>query len=262
MTRWTLLAGWGLCGAIFAGCGTLDYADPNPGDPFVFPGTSPSAPALAVHQPSYTYSPEASPPPQVNPALRVNPAVGDPPDNGGLVTREDLNALVQDNGNTASGALRAGDNITINFTDLPPPGWAEMKQRIREDGTITLPFNIELQAAGKTPGELERDIRNAYVPRYFVRFTATVKPEQRSYYVDGEVRKPDAYIYIGQPTVARAIATAGGFTDFAARNKVEVRRANGEKIRVNYDKLLKDPSRDIPIYPNDQIIVPRKGILF
>jgi protein involved in polysaccharide export with SLBB domain len=58
--------------------------------------------------------------------------------------------------------------------------------------------------------------------------------------------------------VLRAVATAGGFTDFANRKKIELRRHNGEIIKVNYKDAIKDPRKDPLVYPNDQIIVGKR----
>jgi protein involved in polysaccharide export with SLBB domain len=60
-------------------------------------------------------------------------------------------------------------------------------------------------------------------------------------------------------TVLKAIQTAGGFTEFAKRTKVQVTRANGHKEKpVNYDKAVKNPKLDLPIYPGDQIFVDKR----
>jgi protein involved in polysaccharide export with SLBB domain len=58
----------------------------------------------------------------------------------------------------------------------------------------------------------------------------------------------------------RAIATAGGFTQIAARSKVKVTRMNGEKkeiIPVDVKAREKDKiAKPFPILPDDTITVP------
>jgi protein involved in polysaccharide export with SLBB domain len=58
----------------------------------------------------------------------------------------------------------------------------------------------------------------------------------------------------------RAIATAGGFTQIAARSKVTVTRMNGEKkeiIPVDVKAREKDKNaKPFPILPDDTITVP------
>jgi protein involved in polysaccharide export with SLBB domain len=54
-------------------------------------------------------------------------------------------------------------------------------------------------------------------PKFSRRLTVTVKTENRVFYVYGDVRAPGRLMYAGEITVLRAIASSGGFTDFAAR---------------------------------------------
>ena len=112
----------------------------------------------------------------------------------------------------------------VNFTDVPPPGLLEIKTRIPADGMITLHYNVRVKALGKTIDELQRDIRAAYVPSLYVNLTANVKTDERAYFVGGEVRTPNRMVYQASMTVLRAIDTAGGFTDFANKKKIELRR--------------------------------------
>jgi len=158
--------------------------------------------------------------------------------------------------------LGVGDFITVSFTDVPAivaAQFRDQKVRIPDDGMITLPYNVRVQAAGRKIPELEAAIRTNYVPGYFQNFTAIVKPEERFYYVGGEVRNPGPRPYIGNMTVLRAIDTAQGFTDFARKTSIEVRREDGRTELVNWKKARKNPKLDLPVYPNDHIIVP-KGI--
>jgi protein involved in polysaccharide export with SLBB domain len=161
--------------------------------------------------------------------------------------------------NAVSPVLRADDLITIDWFDTPNP-IPQYKQRIRSDGKLVLPLNVTVQAAGRTTGQLQDDIRGAYVPVYYHHLTVSVKTEERVYFVDGEVKIPTRQLYQDGLTVLRAIATAGGFTDFANRNKIELRRENGQIIKVKWKEAMKNPKLDPPVYPNDQIIVHKRWI--
>jgi polysaccharide export outer membrane protein len=90
----------------------------------------------------------------------------------------------------------------------------------------------------------------------FKKVTVVVKAGDRFYTVDGEVKGPDRKLYIGDTTVIRAIASAGGFTDFANRRKVKIIRASGQTEIIDCKKA-EDPKHDRRICPGDVIIVPR-----
>ena len=151
--------------------------------------------------------------------------------------------------------LRVGDLVMINFSDVErPPGKVEVN--IPDSGVITLPYNVKIKADGKTTTELENEIRSKYVPALYIALTVTVRTDMRVYYVDGEVKNMrGALPYVGEVTVLRAIANAGGFSDFANKKNIELRRLNGQRFVINYYKALKDPTLDLPVYPNDHIIV-------
>lgn len=71
--------------------------------------------------------------------------------------------------------------------------------------------------------------------------------------------QPSRHPYLGEMTLLKAIASAGDFTDFANKKKVEITRANGQKLRVNCVKAQANPDKfDVPIYPEDAIFVPRR----
>lgn len=158
--------------------------------------------------------------------------------------------------------IQPGNVVTVTFSDLPqgsqPPPFTQI---VRDDGTITLIYNQPFHAAGKRVGELEQEIRNFYVPAYFRNLTVTaiISFENRFYYVEGEVRQPNKVPYVAGTTVSKAIATAGGFTDFANKRKVKLIRADGRGSQtINFNKVLDHPELDPQVYPNDRIHVPRR----
>jgi len=154
--------------------------------------------------------------------------------------------------------FHVGETVNIIFSGLPdatefPPH----EEAIKEDGNINLPLIGSVQALGKTAGELQKEIQDLYVPKYYVRLTVTVKPGDLLYYVKGEVKTPGRQLYVGETSVTKAITSAGDFTDFAS-HKVTLIRANGDRLKVNVDKALEDPTLDAKVYPGDQVYVPRR----
>ena len=154
-------------------------------------------------------------------------------------------------------SLEPGNQITITFSGLstiPIP----YSCRIREDGTISPPYLKEpIIAAGKTIGELERELEKEYVPAIYKTINVTIRTADRFFYVGGEVRQPSRQIFIGRITVTQAIQAAGDFTDFADQREVRVIRATGKVDIIDCKAALDDPTRDLPVYPGDNIVVGR-----
>ena len=155
-------------------------------------------------------------------------------------------------------SLEPGNQITITFSGLstiPVPYIC----RIREDGTISPPYlKNPVTAAGKTIGELESELEQAYVPDIYKTINVTSKTAERFFYVGGEVRQPSRQIFIGRITVTQAIQSAGDFTDFADQRSVRVIRASGEVDIVDCKAALDDPTKDLTVYPGDNIVVERR----
>jgi len=152
--------------------------------------------------------------------------------------------------------LQVSEKLTIEFTDVSTPPMP-ITQNIHDDGTISLPFNESVMAAGKTKSQISDAVHKALVPKYFKRLTVIIKTEDRHFYVGGEVRTPGRVLYAGEVTVTKAIQAAGDFTDFASRKNVELTRLNGERIIVNCKKALEDAKFDLPVYPGDKIRIRR-----
>jgi polysaccharide export outer membrane protein len=158
--------------------------------------------------------------------------------------------------------IRVGDTLRVNFSDLPIILQGPTEERVRDDGTITLLENQTFTAAGKTRGQLEKEIHERYVPSYYKKMTVSVLPktDTQFYFVDGEVRLPNRQVYLSRTTVLKAIASAGGFTDFANKGKVTLTRVDGRSVVVNCKKAQKDPRLDLEIFPGDKVWVPRRII--
>lgn len=233
----------GRCGAVWAlvlagvwlsGCGTSDHFAALP------PGLAASSGAGTAHAPD-----PAAPAPTSVAASAVRPAAG------GVMTNSSA---------PQAEVFRAGDSLTIVYADLPQPTPA-FQGKIKEDGTITLLLNQKFMAAGKTAGQLEDEIRETYVPKIFKYLTVTVTPDvnTRWFYVDGEVGSHGSrQIYTSRTTVLQAIASAGGFTDFAKKTKVKLTRVDGRVYIINCTKARDNPALDLEIYPGDKVYVPRK----
>jgi polysaccharide export outer membrane protein len=86
--------------------------------------------------------------------------------------------------------------------------------------------------------------------------------EKEVFYIRGEVNKPGSYYLENDMTVLKAASVAGGLTQFANRKSVDLLRGGkgGMQQRVKVDlKAIEDGKKgDIPLLPNDVIIVSRR----
>ena len=73
----------------------------------------------------------------------------------------------------------------------------------------------------------------------------------KTYYVSGEVNKPDSYKYEPDLTVIMAITMAGGFSKIAAKEKVRIIR-----IVDSQKQIFERVNMDTRVLPDDVIVVP------
>jgi polysaccharide biosynthesis/export protein len=86
--------------------------------------------------------------------------------------------------------------------------------------------------------------------------------ERAVFYIRGEVNRPSAFVLERGMTVMRAIAVAGGLTQYANRKEVQLVRSGTEgaleSITVNLKAIEDGKVADQPLRPDDVIIVPRR----
>ena len=137
--------------------------------------------------------------------------------------------------------------------------------QIRPDGKITLPLVGDLPAAGRTSNEL-REAITASLREYnespnlgdmvTVIVLETVPP---TVYVMGEVNNPGPQPLTGQVSVLQALATAGGFKDFAKTRDIRIQRkgpAGLTTLYFDYKDAVNGRGKVIYLQPGDTIIVP------
>jgi polysaccharide export outer membrane protein len=135
---------------------------------------------------------------------------------------------------------------------------------VRSDGKISLPLLGEVQAAGRTPLQLEQDIATK-LKDYITAPEVTVIVEQinsQKFNILGQVAKPGSYPLSAATTVLDAIAAAGGFKDFAKQKAIYILRKNatgGEtRIAFNYKDVIKgkNAEQNIKLEAGDTIVAP------
>ncbi len=115
---------------------------------------------------------------------------------------------------------------------------------VRPDGKISLPLAGELEAAGKTPAELQAGLTKLLAPYIHDTSVAVLVREINGarVYVLGEVTRPGAFPLRGPMSVVQAIALAGGRTEFGGDQVVWLRqKPDGatDRVTLSFGELVK-----------------------
>ena len=160
-----------------------------------------------------------------------------------------------------------GDSVNIFVWRNP-----EVSQSVvvRPDGMITTPLVEDLQASGKTPTQLARDIEeelSTYIrqPIVTVLVAGGVGPYSEQIRVMGEAANPQALTYREKMTLLDVMIQVGGITELAAGNQASiVRVVDGEQqqYRVRIDDLLRegDINANVDMLPGDILIIPESWL--
>ena len=156
-----------------------------------------------------------------------------------------------------------GDSVQIFVWDHPD---LSLGVQVRPDGEISSPLVEDLQAAGKTPTELARDIervlseyvRSPVVTVIMQGFQGEVEQQVR---VVGQAAQPQAIQYREGMTVLDVMIEVGGLAEFAAGNRAKlVRKIDGRSIdiRVRLNDLLNNGKleENVRMLPGDVLIIP------
>jgi len=141
---------------------------------------------------------------------------------------------------------------------------------VRPDGKITVPLIGDVVAGGKTPEEVASEVKDklqAYVrdPQVAVILTELRSHEYLSRVrVTGAVRTPVSLPYRQGMTVLDAVLAAGGTTEFAAPDRTELYRKDGDTTQsyaVQLGNILQqgELKTNYPVQPGDVITVPQRS---
>jgi polysaccharide export outer membrane protein len=134
---------------------------------------------------------------------------------------------------------------------------------VRLDGMITVALVGDVKAAGKTTDQIATEVRTRLRPFLEMpQVTVTVSQAVSArFYVIGEVTTSGAFPLTGRITVLQALALAGGFREFAKRERIVVIREKGGERRAipfNFRDLEAgiNLEQNIVVEAGDTLIVP------
>ncbi|MBE9640443.1 polysaccharide biosynthesis/export family protein [Salipiger mangrovisoli] len=168
--------------------------------------------------------------------------------------------------------IRPGDLLRIEVVE---DSSIDREVLVAPDGRISVPLAGVLRVGGGTVEQARSLITAGLADDFSTTPTVTVSllsvPEVRGpaaaqplkIYVIGEVNRPGVMEVEPETTLLQALAMAGGFTDFAAVKRVQLRRKGAAQIyMLNYQKVL-DGEIGVgaaPIAAGDTIVVPARRL--
>jgi polysaccharide export outer membrane protein len=163
--------------------------------------------------------------------------------------------------------LVSGDLLRITVYRQPD---LDLEVRIPESGSISFPLIGAVQAAGRSSSTLEKSICQQLEKDYLKDPSVTVTVREyakRKVFIVGGVTKPDGYDVSpdSRMTILQLVAAAGGFTDRAYKEYVQVVRRQGTAeravIRLSLVEVERQMARgksdaDLELWPDDLVVVP------
>jgi polysaccharide export outer membrane protein len=160
-----------------------------------------------------------------------------------------------------SSGYRIGPSDVLDVTVFKAPELSRTVQ-VGSNGLVNLPLIGDVQASGKTPAALERDLAGKYNAGYIKspQITVFVKEYNSSRVtVDGAVKKPGVYPTKGHDTLMSAISLAEGLDRETASTEIVVFSVNedGTRSAARYDlsTIRGGGARDPVIKAGDVIVV-------
>ncbi|MEC9434610.1 MAG: polysaccharide biosynthesis/export family protein [Pseudomonadota bacterium] len=174
-------------------------------------------------------------------------------------------------------SLRPGDTLSVTVLEDQN---LNRRVLVRPDGRISMPIAGTIMAAGNSPEQVERTLRDRLSRGFQIPPTVTVSvvglapilgeelmaEETYAFYVVGAFGSAGRIETKEKLTILTAIAMVGGPTPFAAKDRILLRRKdeNGvETVHVfNYERFEEGLplEGDIEILPDDVIFAPERGL--
>lgn len=121
---------------------------------------------------------------------------------------------------------------------------------VTDKGTISFPLAGQVAVRGQTITTAERMITELLANGYMISPKVSVEiTTYRPFFIEGAVTTAGQYPYVYGMTARAAIATAGGFAEFADKGAVQIYRKVGKAMTKQTIGL------DQPIFPGDTVVV-------
>jgi polysaccharide export outer membrane protein len=165
----------------------------------------------------------------------------------------------------AAADYRIGALDTVDVTVFQEPDLSAKALQVDAAGQIALPLVGTVQATGKTPAELSRELEKMLGAKYLrnPQVTVTVAASvSQKVSIQGEVREPGVYPLSGPTTLLGVLSMAKGESEVASLKQVVVfRTINGQRMGAMFDvaSIRRGQAADPAIQGNDMVVVGSSG---
>jgi polysaccharide export outer membrane protein len=134
---------------------------------------------------------------------------------------------------TSGYVIQPGDLLQIRVFNQPD---MSTRAKVRDDGKVSVPFLNDVVAAGFTPNALAQQLQQRLKEFINAPVVTVSLEESRPFSVSvlGEVNKPGVYAVPVGAGVLHALAAAGGFTQYASRDRIFVVREVPQRARIRF----------------------------
>ena len=155
--------------------------------------------------------------------------------------------------------LASGDVVKLTFSAAPE---LNQSQKVRADGKLSLPLVGEVDASGKTVGQLQGELIQLYKSQLKTpEVTVSLETSLTTVVVSGAVNHPGKIAFERPTTVFQAIMEAGGPSEFGTLKHVRlVRTVNGvQKSQVMnvHDTLVNQGTKPFYVRDGDVLYIPQ-----
>jgi polysaccharide biosynthesis/export protein len=158
-----------------------------------------------------------------------------------------------------SAAYKIGPLDVLDISVFNAPELARSVQ-VADTGTVNLPLVGEVQAAGRTAQEMERDLAKKLHAKYMQKPQVTVYVKEynsQRVTVEGAVKKPGVYPLRGRTTLIQSLAMAEGLDPTSDTSNVVVfRQVKGKRFAAKFDvQQIREGKADDPVIVQGDLIV-------
>ncbi len=152
--------------------------------------------------------------------------------------------------------LYPGDLLDVRY---PSDSTLDQSVRVRSDGIISLPYTGAVQAAGRSPEDVQAEL-NERVSEFLKTPNVTVivsEESGRRFFVGGEVQRPGSFELRPNVTLVQALNEAGGLSLAGNPHEVLVLRyqdgVRPHLLMVDVPRILAGKDADVMLDPYDVI---------